>query len=156
MVRCCAAPSNDWRPFGRPCGALTSASGHRREEGHFVTRLDGGLGAHHLLIHRGAQILRRRQRGPRLAARCEMVAQGASVVAPRAQSLRADFDCKGDPRREFLRARMNAEGGLELFANQSSGVLTSCTWADGLIDNPPGLAIRRGDTVRFLSFGELL
>ena len=83
-------------------------------------------------------------------------AQGASSVTPRAQALRADFECKGDPRREFLRARVNAQGGLELFANQSSGVLTSCTWADGLIDNPPGQAIRRGDTVRFLPFSELL
>ena len=83
-------------------------------------------------------------------------AQGASAVTPRAQSLRADFSCPGDPRREFLRARINAEGGLELFANQSSGVLTSCTWADGLIDNPPGRAIKRGDTVRFLPFAELL
>ena len=83
-------------------------------------------------------------------------AQGASAVTPRAQSLRADFECKGDPRREFLRARVNAAGGLELFANQSSGVLTSCTWADGLIDNPPRQAIARGDLVRFLPFSELL
>ena len=83
-------------------------------------------------------------------------AQGASIVAPRAQQMRADFDCKGDPRREFLRARINAGGGLELFPNQSSGVLTSCTWADGLIDNPPRQAIARGDAVRFLPFGELL
>jgi molybdopterin molybdotransferase len=77
-------------------------------------------------------------------------------VTARAQALRADFECKGDPRREFLRARINAEGGLELFPNQSSGVLTSCTWADGLIDNPPRQAIARGDTVRFLPFSELL
>ena len=83
-------------------------------------------------------------------------AQGASAVTPRAQQLRADFECKGDQRREFLRARVNAQGGLELFANQSSGVLTSCVWADGLIDNPPGQAIRRGDTVRFLPFSELI
>ncbi|MDP2810633.1 MAG: molybdopterin molybdenumtransferase MoeA, partial [Rhodocyclaceae bacterium] len=83
-------------------------------------------------------------------------AQGASAVMPRAQQLRADFECKGDPRREFLRARINPEGGLELFANQSSGVLTSCTWADGLIDNPPRQAINQGDTVRFLPFAELL
>ncbi|MCX7167583.1 MAG: molybdopterin molybdotransferase MoeA [Rhodocyclales bacterium] len=83
-------------------------------------------------------------------------AQGASKLRPRARGLQADFDCKGDPRREFLRARINAEGGLELFANQSSGVLTSCTWADGLIDNPPRHAIHSGDTVRFLPFSELL
>ena len=46
--------------------------------------------------------------------------------------------------------RLNAQGGLDLFANQSSGVLTSAVWADGLVDNPPGQAIRRGDMVRFL------
>jgi molybdopterin molybdotransferase len=83
-------------------------------------------------------------------------AQGASLLRPRARGLQADFDYKGDPRREFLRARINAEGGLELFPNQSSGVLTSCTWADGLIDNPPRHAIVSGDTVRFLPFSELL
>ncbi len=83
-------------------------------------------------------------------------AQGVAVFAPQAQILCADFDYKGDPRREFLRARMNEMGGLELFANQSSGVLTSCTWADGLIENPPRQAIKRGDSVRFLPFSELL
>ena len=83
-------------------------------------------------------------------------AQGATVLAPRAQRLRADFVWKGDPRREFLRARVNAEGGLVLFPNQSSGVLTSCVWADGLVDNPAGQAIAPGDMVRFLPFSELL
>ncbi len=82
--------------------------------------------------------------------------QGAFELRPRARGLQADFDCKGDPRREFLRARINETGGLDLFPNQSSGVLTSCTWADGLIDNPPRHAIASGDTVRFLPFSELL
>jgi len=82
--------------------------------------------------------------------------QGGSELRPRARGLQADFDCKGDPRREFLRARINDTGGLDLFPNQSSGVLTSCTWADGLIDNPPRHAIVSGDTVRFLPFSELL
>ena len=61
-----------------------------------------------------------------------------------------------DVRREFLRARLNAEGGVQFFANQGSGVLTSAVWGDGLIDNPPQQAIRRGETVRFLPFSELL
>ncbi len=82
--------------------------------------------------------------------------QGATELRPRARGLQADFDFKGDPRREFLRARINDTGGLDLFPNQSSGVLTSCTWADGLIDNPPRHAIASGDTVRFLPFSELL
>ena len=34
-----------------------------------------------------------------------------------------------------------AAGGLELFPNQGSGVLTSMVWADGLVDNPPAQAI---------------
>jgi molybdopterin molybdotransferase len=82
--------------------------------------------------------------------------QGATELRPRARGLQADFDYKGDPRREFLRARINDTGGLDLFLNQSSGVLTSCTWADGLIDNLPRHAISSGDTVRFLPFSELL
>lgn len=83
-------------------------------------------------------------------------AQGAGYVAPRSLRLRADFDWKGDPRREFLRARLNDNGGLDLFPNQSSGVLTSCAWADGLVDNPAGQAIAVGDTVHFLPFSALL
>jgi len=82
--------------------------------------------------------------------------QGVTDLRPKARGLPADFEFKGDPRREFLRARINDTGGLDLFPNQSSGVLTSCTWADGLIDNPPHRAIAYGDTVRFLPFSELL
>ncbi|MGF6549231.1 molybdopterin molybdotransferase [Paraburkholderia youngii] len=82
---------------------------------------------------------------------------GVQAVAPRALSLRADFtQGKADRRNEFLRARVNAAGGLELFANQSSAVLTSTVWGDGLIDNPPNHAISAGETVRFIPFSELL
>ncbi len=82
--------------------------------------------------------------------------QAATDLQPQATSLRADFDWpRPDKRREFLRARRNEAGGLDLFPNQSSGVLTSAVWGDGLIDNPSGQAIRRGDAVRFLAFNEL-
>lgn len=78
-------------------------------------------------------------------------------IAPRAFSMRADFDLpKADKRNEFLRARINAGGGLELFGNQSSGVLTSTVWGDGVIDNPPGTTISAGDMVRFIPFSELM
>jgi molybdopterin molybdotransferase len=83
--------------------------------------------------------------------------QGMNPALPAGLPMRADFDwSKPDKRREFLRARLNAEGGLDLFPNQSSGVLTSAVWADGLIDNPGGLAIARGDRVRFLPLSELV
>ena len=83
--------------------------------------------------------------------------QGVVDVAPRAVAVRADFDWpRADRRREFLRVRRNAAGGLDLFANQSSGVLTSAVWGDGLLDNPAGATIARGDLVRFIPFSDLL
>ena len=83
--------------------------------------------------------------------------QGVGDVAPRCIAARADFDWpKADKRREFLRVRYNAAGALDLFTNQGSGVLTSTVWGDGVVDNPPGHTIARGDTVRFHSFAEML
>jgi len=83
--------------------------------------------------------------------------QGVADVAPRAFAMRADFALpKADRRNEFLRARINDSGGLELFPNQSSAVLTSTVWGDGLVDNPAGKTVAAGDTVRFIPFSELL
>ena len=83
--------------------------------------------------------------------------QGCTTAMPIALPVRADFDWpRPDKRREFLRARFNAQGGLELFPNQSSGVLTSVVWADGLVDLPALQPVQRGDFVRFLHFGDLL
>jgi molybdopterin molybdotransferase len=83
--------------------------------------------------------------------------QGVSgSVEPRGYPMRADFNWpKADRRNEFLRARINAAGGLDLFPNQGSGVLTSTVWADGLVDNPPGQPVAAGDIVRFIPFAEL-
>jgi len=83
--------------------------------------------------------------------------QGSKEVTPQAYSMRADFSWpKADKRNEFLRARINAQGGLDLFANQGSAVLTSAVWGDGLVDNPPGQTIAPGDTVRFIPLNNLL
>jgi molybdopterin molybdotransferase len=82
--------------------------------------------------------------------------QGATALAPQALQLTAHFDWpRADSRREFLRARLDSEGGLELFPNQGSGVLTSAVWGDGLVDIPAGQPVRRGDTVRFISFAQI-
>jgi molybdopterin molybdotransferase len=83
--------------------------------------------------------------------------QGATQLAPKPIQLPAHFELpRADKRREFLRARRDAEGGVELFPNQSSGVLTSAVWADGLVDNPAGRTIARGERVSFLPMAELL
>lgn len=83
--------------------------------------------------------------------------QGATRLAPRRFALRADFAwSRPDRRREFLRVRLDDAGGLQLFTNQSSGVLSSAVWADGLVDNPPSTAIAPGDSVAYIPFSELL
>lgn len=82
--------------------------------------------------------------------------QGVQDVSMQALAVRADFDRpQTDRRQEFLRVRLNTQGGLDVFANQSSGVLTSMAWADGLVDNPPGRAIVYGDMVRYIPFAHL-
>lgn len=82
--------------------------------------------------------------------------QGVADVKPRAIAARADFDWpEPDPRREFLRVKWNARGGLDLYPTQDSAVLTSTAWADGLVDNAPNRSIRAGDTVSFIPYSEL-
>jgi len=82
--------------------------------------------------------------------------QGIEKTDAPAVQARADFDwTEPDARREFLRVKWNAQGGLDLYPTQDSAVLTSTAWADGLVDNPAGRAIRRGESVRFLPYSEL-
>lgn len=82
----------------------------------------------------------------------------AGLASPvmRAQPMRADFNWpRPDKREEYLRVRYNSGGGLDLFPNQGSAVLTSTVWGDGLVRNPAGHAIAEGDMVEFLSFAQL-
>ena len=83
--------------------------------------------------------------------------QDVDQITTKSIAVRADFTlAKGDKRREFLRVKRNAAGGLDLFPNQSSGVLTSAVWGDGVVNNPPGQTIAIGDMVQFVSFAELV
>jgi len=82
--------------------------------------------------------------------------QGLAHAEPKSIAARADFDWpEPDARREFLLVKWNAQGGLDLYPTQDSAVLTSTSWADGLVDNPAGHAIRKGELVRFLPYSEL-
>jgi molybdopterin molybdotransferase len=83
--------------------------------------------------------------------------QGAVHVQTTPYRLQAHFDLpKPDKRREFLRVKRNHQGGLDLFPNQSSGVLTSVVWGDGVVDNPGAQTIQSGDWVLFYPFAEWL
>jgi molybdopterin molybdotransferase len=82
---------------------------------------------------------------------------GATEFAIKSIAAPAHFTwARADKRREFLRVRQNAAGGLDVFENQSSGVLTSAVWGDGLLDNPAGRTIAHGDSVQFIPFSALL
>jgi len=67
---------------------------------------------------------------------------------------------KPDKRREFVRAQitLSADGRLEAraYPQQSSGVLSSTTWADGLVDIAAGTTVALGDRVPFLPFVGLI
>jgi len=83
--------------------------------------------------------------------------QGREAKQTQSYLMRADFDwLKADRRNEFLRVKLNNNGGLDLFPNQSSGVLTSASWGDGLVDCPPNQPIKVGDLVKYIPFDALL
>jgi molybdopterin molybdotransferase len=83
--------------------------------------------------------------------------QGCNAVAIDSIASPAGFTlARADKRQEFLRVRRAANGSLELFPNQSSGVLTSAVWGDGLVDNPAGQTIAVGDMVRYIPFAQML
>ena len=83
--------------------------------------------------------------------------QGREAKQTPSYLMRADFDwLKADRRNEFLRVKLNNNGGLDLFPNQSSGVLTSASWGDGLVDCPPNQPIQVGDLVKYIPFDALL
>jgi molybdopterin molybdotransferase len=83
--------------------------------------------------------------------------QGREANQTQSYLMRADFDwLKADRRNEFLRVKLNNNGGLDLFPNQSSGVLTSASWGDGLVDCPPNQPIKVGDLVKYIPFDALL
>ena len=83
--------------------------------------------------------------------------QGREAKHLQSYLMRADFDwLKADRRNEFLRVKINDQGGLDLYPNQSSGVLTSASWGDGLVDCPPNQPIKSGELVKYIPFDALL
>ena len=58
-------------------------------------------------------------------------------------------------RREYLRARLNAQGAAEVFASEGSGRVSGLAWADGLVELPDGaMEVTPGTPVRYHAFGD--
>jgi molybdopterin molybdotransferase len=83
-----------------------------------------------------------------------LVLAGAPWTEPRGLMLPAAFaKAKKPGRREFLRARLDAEGRVEVFRSEGSGRVSGLVWADGLVELPDaGLSVAPGDPVRYLPF----
>lgn len=84
------------------------------------------------------------------------ILQGHKANPIRPIAVRADFDWKAGDREEFIRVSRNAEGGLDLLPNQNSQILSSCAFADGIVDVPLGHDIVRGETVSYYPLAEFL
>lgn len=87
--------------------------------------------------------------------------QGATSLEPPRLKVRADFDwLEPGARREFVRVRLDSgsDGATmaRLYPDQSSDVLSSAVWADGLAEIPPGEVLSRGDWVGYVPFTGLL
>jgi len=83
---------------------------------------------------------------------------GESWRRPRGYLLPAAFSkSKKAGRREYLRARPTAEGGVEVFHSEGSGLIGGLSWAEGLVELPePAAEIRPGTPVRYMPFAGLL
>ena len=79
---------------------------------------------------------------------------GAGWPEPAALQLPAAFEKRKRPgRREYLRARMRADGQVEVYESEGSGRVSGLVWADGLVElEDEGRHIRPGDMVRYLPF----
>lgn len=85
------------------------------------------------------------------------VLAGLPWALPQSTTLTAHFDWpRADKRREFVRARQDEQGGVQLHPHQGSGVLSSAAWADGLVDLAPGQTVAHGDTIAYWPLAELL
>jgi molybdopterin molybdotransferase len=86
--------------------------------------------------------------------------QGRLHIHPLGQQVAAGFSvASASVRREFVRARLEQDHGntvAQAFPNQSSGVLSSACWADGLAVVPEHSTLSPGDTITYFPFSELV
>lgn len=82
--------------------------------------------------------------------------QGVADVAPLQFPVPAGFTWnKAGDRREYLRGRLE-QGRAVFHGNQSSGILRSAAWADGLIEVREGTTVAEGDYLNFIPLSEVL
>ncbi|HHK4657591.1 TPA: molybdopterin molybdotransferase MoeA, partial [Pseudomonas aeruginosa] len=83
--------------------------------------------------------------------------QGLFDVVPRPLALPAAFDWpQPRARRQYLRARLDERGRVEIHPQQGSAMLLAASWADGLAVIERGATLGVGDAIDFLPFSALM
>ncbi len=79
---------------------------------------------------------------------------GEKWPSPQGFNVSADFQKMKKPgRREYLRARINGSGRVEIFTSEGSGRISGLSWADGLVElKEETLQISTGDSVRYYPY----
>ena len=88
-----------------------------------------------------------------------LACQGQSEVAPIITNATASFDwLRAGSRQEYLRGKLHFDGQavVDLYPNQSSGVLASASWANALVVLPPNTTVAKGDVVQVILLSELV
>lgn len=80
--------------------------------------------------------------------------QGIDDTKLKPYLLESDFEFTTGNRQEYLRARIE-DGKVTIYPHQGSGVLSSASWADGLVEVKADTSIKRGELVRYIPFGDL-
>ena len=67
---------------------------------------------------------------------------------------KSSFTKKKKPgRREYLRARMESDGTVEIFHSEGSGRISGLAWADGLVELPDGaMDVTPGTPVKYIPY----
>ena len=76
---------------------------------------------------------------------------GSLDTEPKIVKARAQFDKAGEHREVYLRARLT-DAGVEIFPNQSSGVLSSACWGEVFVRQQSGESIEIGDMIDVLPY----
>ena len=84
--------------------------------------------------------------------------QGQPAADPRSFAVKSGFDKRVTSREEFVRVKLSHNGSGELiadrFPNLSSGVMSSLSWADGLVRQPIDCELKIGQAVEFFPLNQ--
>lgn len=84
-----------------------------------------------------------------------LVQQHQPSATPQGEQRKTNFEWPiNTQRQEYLRAKINDQGTIDIHPQQNSGVLSSSTWADGFAVIPPQQYIAIGDTICFIPFSD--